>query len=923
MARRDPGIDDEKRSYGGLWLVLSLLLFVSGLWAIADDYIFRRPWKLFQAEFSRLEIDTVKRQMAEEQARLDKDPAYQKAVQTLAEARERTTSGAVAAEIAQLERERERARLDDMEKDLNHRFVKSELEELRFFYDDAMHHGRTDEAERVMATIKEREQLRLERQTIYDESQERIAKIDAEIAAKTAEVKKAEDALGELTVARDELQQKLETVSIGRLPGPSASPPFVAVDWQPKIPRIQQVVLEEFDRNAYQQPVARVDRCISCHAGIDKRGFEDQPNPFKTHPRRELLLAEHPPDKFGCTPCHNGDGPNVNAVKGAHANYYDEHGHLHEVHLREEHALFRGEMMQANCLKCHPSVQSLPGAEVAARGEQLFVELGCHGCHLAEGYEDLASMDDVPAIGPSLRRIAAKVDPAWLVRWVRNPHQFRPRTRMPNFMLDEAQAVNVAAYLLASSRDASAEWLGTREDPLPGDPARGKGIVDGVGCRACHALAPDEVAGQIGANKDVAPNLANVAEKTHARWLYHWVKNPRDFSHVSRMPDLRLSDAEAADVTSYLRTLGAPKPGGPNLAQRLRDPASASAGEKLVRKYGCAGCHDIGGMEGESRIGAELSLYGNKTKEELFFGDRTDLSEDWQTFTFHKIKEPRGYQTTWIEQLMPQFDLADEDIRALIVFLKGRTEAKVPEQYRFADPLEHAKVRGQRLVARYNCTGCHIIEGAGGDVRRLYEARLTEAPPNLLGEGQKVQADWLFGFLKAPVTLRPWLSIRMPTFNLDDETSYELVRYFEALDRVEVPFVHIEPVAYSGANVEAGRQLASDDYLACFSCHVRGDQFPQGEKDSWAPDLAMAHARLRPAWVLDWLHDPQKLLPGTKMPSFYADPENPDGPPDILGGDDEAQMRALRDYVISIGLEHAGKSRAQMASVDQQAPAAD
>jgi hypothetical protein len=43
------------------------------------------------------------------------------------------------------------------------------------------------------------------------------------------------------------------------------------------------------------------------------------------------------------------------------------------------------------------------------------------------------------------------------------------------------------------------------------------------------------------------------------------------------------------------------------------------------------------------------------------------------------------------------------------------------------------------------------------------------------------------------------------------------------------------------------------------------------------------------------------------MPSFYGDPDNPDGPPDVLGGDDEAQMRAVRDYVISIGLEQDGE----------------
>jgi cytochrome c551/c552 len=51
-------------------------------------------------------------------------------------------------------------------------------------------------------------------------------------------------------------------------------------------------------------------------------------------------------------------------------------------------------------------VQHLEGAETIARGERLFEELGCHGCHLTEGYEDLAKENGVSVIGPSLRRIA-------------------------------------------------------------------------------------------------------------------------------------------------------------------------------------------------------------------------------------------------------------------------------------------------------------------------------------------------------------------------------------------------------------------------------------------------------------------------------------------------------------------------------------
>jgi mono/diheme cytochrome c family protein len=307
-------------------------------------------------------------------------------------------------------------------------------------------------------------------------------------------------------------------------------------------------------------------------------------------------------------------------------------------------------------------------------------------------------------------------------------------------------------------------------------------------------------------------------------------------------------------------------------------------------------------MENESRIGAELSAYGGKSKEELFFGDRTDLEKTWNVFTFHKIKEPRGYATKWIEQLMPQFDLADEDIDALRVFLRSRTEKKVPAQYVYKAQGLREIAQGRRLVARFNCTGCHILEGQGGDIRRLYQDNLTQAPPNLLGEGQKVQQPWLYNFLKAPYPIRPWLQVRMPTFGLGDEQATQLVRYFGAVDGLQIPFVHVERAMLNPDSVHAGELLASKDYLSCWSCHVRGGQNPEGSPDSWAPDLAMASQRLYPDWIVRWLQDPQKLMPGTKMPTFYADPNATDGPTDILGGNDDEQIKALRDYVISLGL---------------------
>src|SRR5258705_13800870 len=129
MARQTPVLDDEKRSYGALWLLCSLLLFVGALWAVADDNVFRRPWKRYQAGFNRVEITRLEDGVRAEQERLDADPAYQEATKALADAKASVTSGENARKLADLQKELIRAEEEDQSKDLNLRFVKSELEE--------------------------------------------------------------------------------------------------------------------------------------------------------------------------------------------------------------------------------------------------------------------------------------------------------------------------------------------------------------------------------------------------------------------------------------------------------------------------------------------------------------------------------------------------------------------------------------------------------------------------------------------------------------------------------------------------------------------------------------------------------------------------------------------------------------------------
>ena len=367
------------------------------------------------------------------------------------------------------------------------------------------------------------------------------------------------------------------------------------------------------------------------------------------------------------------------------------------------------------------------------------------------------------------------------------------------------------------------------------------------------------------------------------------------------MPSLRLSDDDAKALVSYILTLGNRKT-ETGIEERLTRAENVERGKALVRKYGCFACHDIPGMEKESRVGAELASFGSKALEELFFGNHTDIPHAWDDWTYNKLKTPRTYATERIEQAMPQFDLADADIRALRVFLKSRTAWQYPTKYwALGDVRGKRLVEGRRLIARYNCVGCHVIENAGGAIRARYKDAPTMAPPILNGEGAKVQPDWFFGFLKQPVPIRPWLKLRMPTFGLSDPEAEVAIEYFTAVDDIHVSFVYVDETKIPSENILAAQKLVTADYFNCFSCHQQGPRRPEGPPEGWAPDLGMARRRLNPGWIVRWLHNPQKVTPGTKMPSFYETSEDgkaQGGPDDIFDGDNEKQIVALRDYLM-------------------------
>ena len=162
-----------------------------------------------------------------------------------------------------------------------------------------------------------------------------------------------------------------------------------------------------------------------------------------------------------------------------------------------------------------------------------------------------------------------------------------------------------------------------------------------------------------------AANLSRVGEKENYDYLVRWISNPRfrtrpycpfekrdlgpedyakhilpfvfDLDHSrcpndghqlevqqpTVMPSLRLADADSRDIASFLMTQKhADASYAP--ADYMDDPKLAAQGKALMQHYGCAGCHEITGLEDEGRIGTELTNEGSKPIERMDFSLYTE-----------------------------------------------------------------------------------------------------------------------------------------------------------------------------------------------------------------------------------------------------------------------------------------------------------
>lgn len=358
-------------------------------------------------------------------------------------------------------------------------------------------------------------------------------------------------------------------------------------------------------------------------------------------------------------------------------------------------------------------------------------------------------------------------------------------------------------------------------------------------------------------------------------------------------------------------------------------------GRRSISRYGCYGCHDIPGFEKARPIGTALQDWGRKdptklalehieeylhhhgepdgsstaqrvekaivngindnyTPEEADERDRESAAAYFfdqlnhhgrAGFLWQKLRDPRSYDFKKVETKgyderlrMPKFPFTEKDIEAIATFVVGLVAEPPAEKYVYR-PQGAAKARidGEKLLAKYNCTGCHMLElpkitgipedttpydPEESDFPEAFELLLKLKPPRnaLLKKGEPALS--FHGLLFQPAD---------PEDDPADQTVFydlwETISLGEN-DKLLVPGRRMELRVNKLIEAAPGRGGAFSEWLVNASTNREVDR-----KSAWhmvPPPLYLEGIKVQTPWLYSFLKDPGRIRYTTvlRMPQF-------------------------------------------------------
>lgn len=535
-----------------------------------------------------------------------------------------------------------------------------------------------------------------------------------------------------------------------------------------------------------------------------------------------------------------------------------------------------------------------------ARGRDLYGQVGCVACHGPR--DDLGDARAAPATVVPLGDLKTKYTVAGLAAFLDNPHQTRPAGRMPK-ILSGKEAKDVACYLLQGMKGELLAGKGTMTFAYyegswsrvpdfatlkPHAAGNGPAFDVGVARRADNYALRFE--GYFKAERDGEYKFAVGSDD--GSWLQIdgklVVDNDGEHATQWKQSAVRLTKG-IHKVTAGFFQLG----GGAELEVRVEgpglphqdlaglvapteaainkppvpvkkdeddsldvQPALVAKGKALFASAGCASCHPM--------------ATGGQT-----------VASTLKASPLDPLKGIGGCLAAAPAPGVPSYALSEVQRSALAAALKSPPAEAVA-----------------RTLVTFNCYACHARDKVGGPEEALNASfRTTQpemgdearVPPPLDGVGAKLNPDYLRKILDQGAHDRPYMLTRMPGFGAANVGP--LVEAFAALDRLPPT----PPVAFglTPPQVKAtGRKLVGDEAFSCIKCHTFAGHKAEGVQGM---DMTLLTQRLRRDWFHAYVNDPQRIRPGTRMPSGFD--KGRSLLPKVLDGSAAAQIEAMWQYL--------------------------
>jgi mono/diheme cytochrome c family protein len=404
--------------------------------------------------------------------------------------------------------------------------------------------------------------------------------------------------------------------------------------------------------------------------------------------------------------------------------------------------------------------------DLVDEGEVRFRQMFCTTCHALAvtraGETKLIGGD----IGPELTKVGSKVNPDWLVAWLRDPQGYLPHAQMPRYQWSDEDLYKVTHYITARLTDSDLLTNVPKLESVKLEEVQlGRRLFLEKGCAGCHALQG------VTAQKDFGPDLSGLGAKNISQlefgeskisralvaYIQAKVTEPVSVNPAARMPQYHLKPADLdALTTALLAMTGNSSASGMERLVVSRGEAAfhpAGAFGELYERYKCYVCHRFNGFG--SDLAPDLS----------FEGSRAD--RQWM-ISF--LKNPQTLRPTLIFR-MPQFNIPDREA-AIIADYIGMVLQSPDVNLASLDRKEFTpqlvSMGKQLYEVKYQCQSCHTIGSSGGYVG-----------PNLSNAGNWMTPAWIEAWLRNPQGLAQGTIEPRRTFT--DEEVKSLTAYLSTL----------------------------------------------------------------------------------------------------------------------------------------------